>query len=94
MSETEFSMGALVTYPKTGTTGKIISIDEIHGETFYQLDKTGLFYRGDLLLPAISVDERRETQEEDIRKRIENERKLSSDEMRDAIDDVDGVGAG
>lgn len=94
MSESEISIGTLVTYPKTGTTGTVISVDEINGETFYQLDKTGLFYRSDLLLPAISGERRRETQEEDIRKKIENEKKLSSEEIEEAFDDVTGVGAG
>ena len=95
MSKKEISVGSLVTYPKTGTTGEVISVDEINGETFYQLDKTGLFYRSDLLLPAISSEEKRDTPvEEDIRKKIENEKKLSSQEIEEAFDDVTGVGAG
>lgn len=94
MNEKKISIGTFVTYPKTGTTGKVISVDEINGRTFFQVDKTGLFYREDLLMPALSVKERHKTEEEDIRKKIEDERRLTSEDMREAIDDVDGVGAG
>jgi len=94
MNDKEISIGTYVTYPKTGTTGKVISTKEINGEIFFQVDKTGLFYRSDLLLPVIYREERKEKPEEDIRKRLENEKKLTSEEIEEAFEDVSGVGAG
>jgi hypothetical protein len=45
-------MGAVVRYPRTGTTGKVVRIEEIDGSKYAELDSTGLYYRVDELVGA------------------------------------------
>ena len=53
------SLGARVRYPKTGTTGKILHMEQIRGETFAELDSTHLLYRIDQLIPITGTGKNR-----------------------------------
>ena len=56
MSAEEYRLGARVRYPKTGTTGKILHMEQIRGETFAELDSTHLLYRIDQLIPITGTE--------------------------------------
>ncbi len=87
--------GVRVRYPSTGTTGKVLSLEEIEGRTFAEIDSTGLFYRTDRIIlvegPEIKKHERKTETLDDYRHLIEIE---SADDLRERYDDVTGVGAG
>lgn len=50
--EAGFDIGIAVRYPRTGTVGKVVRIEERNGFSFAELDTTGMRYRTDLLVPA------------------------------------------
>jgi len=56
MSAEEIALGTRVRYPKTGTTGKILHLEQIRGETFAELDSTHLLYRIDQLIPVTAAE--------------------------------------
>lgn len=56
----DISVGAIARYPRTGTTGKVLQIEEIDGLQYAELDSTGLYYRVDELIGADRVTEKRE----------------------------------
>lgn len=79
-----------VRYPRTGTTGKILRIEQVRGETFAEIDSTNLLYRIDQLMPATSADKTRNTIVEDARTIIERERAFASgSDLQDAIKNID-----
>lgn len=94
MEGAEIVQGSLVRYPRTGTSGKAGEIKLIDGEKFVFIESSGMYYRADQLILVDSVTEKREKDEkrgiEDFKKRKE----LSSKDIKDAFDDVSGVGAG
>lgn len=47
----ELKKGDVVTYLKTGTTGKIVDIHNIDGKLWAELDTTGLLYEEHVLEP-------------------------------------------
>ncbi|MDO5846453.1 MAG: DUF2098 domain-containing protein [Methanocorpusculum sp.] len=47
---TALKTGQFVRYSRTGTVGKILSLSEMNGHTFAELDTTGLLYRTDQLV--------------------------------------------
>ena len=49
----DVAVGAIVRYPRTGTTWKVLQVEEIDGRQYAELDSTGLYYRVDEL---VSVD--------------------------------------
>ena len=51
MQAGEAAVGMDVRYPRTGTTGKIVRIEQIERDTFAELDSTHLLYRADQLIP-------------------------------------------
>ena len=53
MNTDDVAVGAVVRYPRTGTTGKVLQVEEIDGRRYAELDSTGLYYRLDEL---VSVD--------------------------------------
>ena len=59
MSAEDIALGARVRYPKTGTTGKILHMEQIRGETFAELDSTHLLYRIDQLTPVTGTGKNR-----------------------------------
>jgi hypothetical protein len=90
-------IGSPVRYPRTGTIGKIVRMEERNGFSFAELDTTGMLYRIDLLIPAAVLDraERGDDHGEDL-KQIEKERDLSRDLSFQEISNLDGAcnGAG
>ncbi|HQD25731.1 MULTISPECIES: DUF2098 domain-containing protein [Methanoculleus] len=50
MSTDDIAVGAVVRYPRTGTTGKVVRIEEIDGRRYAELESTGLYYRVDELV--------------------------------------------
>ncbi|MCM2464861.1 DUF2098 domain-containing protein [Methanoculleus oceani] len=52
MSTDDVAVGAVVRYPRTGTTGKVVRVEEIDGWKYAELDSTGLYYRVDELISA------------------------------------------
>ncbi|MFA7562498.1 MAG: DUF2098 domain-containing protein [Methanoculleus sp.] len=52
MSTDDVAVGAVVRYPRTGTVGKVVRIEEIDGWRYAEIDSTGLYYRVDELIGA------------------------------------------
>ncbi|MCK9307654.1 MAG: DUF2098 domain-containing protein [Methanoculleus sp.] len=68
MSTDDVAVGAVVRYPRTGTTGKVVRVEEIDGWKYAELDSTGLYYRVDELISAdraVANVERKERSLED-----------------------------
>jgi hypothetical protein len=78
MDASEIAVGMCVRYPRTGTTGKVESLETIEDQIFATLDSTHLLYRVDQLVPAGTVEEKKKAMHEDVRKIIEEERELAS----------------
>jgi hypothetical protein len=90
MSAEQISLGARVRYPKTGTTGKILHIEQIRGETFAELDSTHLLYRIDQLTPVTGSEKTVSAIVEDAKNVIAREREFASgSELQDALKNVD-----
>ena len=90
MSEEELTLGMRVRYPRTGTTGTILRIEQVRGEVFAELDSTNLLYCIDTLIPAHGHEKSTKTVTEDAKKVIESEREFASGrELQDAWKNVD-----
>ncbi len=81
----EINLGMRVRYPRTGTTGTILRIEQVRGEVFAELDSTNLLYRIDYLIPATSAEKSAKAIIDDAKKVIEREKKFASGrELQDA----------
>jgi hypothetical protein len=90
MAAEEFALGTRVRYPKTGTTGKILHMEQIRGETFAELDSTHLLYRIDQLTPVTAAEKTVSTVVEDAKKVIAREREFAAgSELQDALKNID-----
>ncbi|MFA5266771.1 MAG: DUF2098 domain-containing protein [Methanoregula sp.] len=90
MSAEDLSLGARVRYPKTGTTGKILHMEQIRGETFAELDSTHLLYRIDQLIPIAGTEKTVSPIIEDAKKMIAREREFAAgSELQEALKNVD-----
>jgi len=90
MSSDEIALGTRVRYPKTGTTGKILHIEQIRGETYAELDSTHLLYRIDQLSPITGTEKTVSATVEDAKKVIEREREFAAGSgLQDALKNVD-----
>jgi len=86
----EIALGMRVRYPRTGTTGKILHIEQVRGDTFAELDTTNLLYRIDQLIPATGTVKTTTTIIEDAKEVIARERKFASgSELQDALKNID-----
>ena len=86
----EIAPGMKVRYPRTGTTGKILRIEQVRGETFAELDSTNLLYRIDQLIPANTADKTRTSVAEDARTVIERERAFAAgSDLQETIKNID-----
>ena len=86
----EIALGMKVRYPRTGTTGKILRIEQVRGDTFAELDSTNLLYRIDLLIPATGIDKISTAIVEDAKKVIAREREFAAgSELQDALKNID-----
>jgi len=81
----EITLGMRVRYPRTGTTGTILRIEQIRGDVFAELDSTNLLYRADNLIPASSPEKTAKTVVDDAKKVIEREKEFAAGhELQDA----------
>ena len=67
-----FKVGDTVRYGRTGTVGKIVTFTEERGETFAELDSTGMYYRIDQLT-AINDEKTREEKPRDLTRDFKEE---------------------
>ena len=81
----ELTLGMRVRYPRTGTTGTILRIEQVRGEVFAELDSTNLLYRVDNLILASGPEKTKKTIIDDAKKVIEREKEFASgSELQDA----------
>jgi hypothetical protein len=74
----ELTLGMRVRYPRTGTTGIILRLEQVRGEVFAELDSTNLLYRIDSLIPASGPEKTKKTIVDDAKKVIEREKAFAS----------------
>jgi len=93
MKSGEIAAGSLVRYPRTGTAGTVESVEKIEGKTFAKIDSSGLLYRVDQL---ITIDHLviKEHRESDALEGFKMRKRVSSEDIEEAFENVDGVGAG
>jgi hypothetical protein len=90
MSSEDISLGTRVRYPKTGTTGIVLHMEQIRGETFAELDSTHLLYRINQLVPVTGTKKIASTIVEDAKKVIAREREFAAgSELQDALKNID-----
>ncbi len=86
----EIALGMTVRYPRTGTTGKILRIEQTKGDTFAELDSTNLLYRIDQLIPATISEKTTSTTVDDAMKKIEREREYAAGiDFQETLKDID-----
>jgi hypothetical protein len=90
METAEIAVGMAVRYPRTGTAGKVTRIEEVRGETFAEIDTTGLLYRVDTLEAAAQPGRSREEREEGVTDLVRREREFGKD-LRDAWKNIDNA---
>jgi hypothetical protein len=74
----DLTLGMRVRYPRTGTTGIILRLEQVRGEVFAELDSTNLLYRIDSLIPASGPEKTKKTIVDDAKKVIEREKAFAS----------------
>lgn len=84
----EFEIGQTVRYSRTGTVGKIVSLAEVDGEIFAELDTTGLLYRIDQIV-EIHEEAKADVAEKDIKQQILDEREKMREMQESAWQNVD-----
>ena len=87
----EISIGMKVRYPRTGTTGKVLHLEQVQGVTFAELDSTKLLYRIDHLILATGADSRiTSSVQVDAKPVIEQEREYAAGSgFQDALKNID-----
>ncbi|MDP3395839.1 MAG: DUF2098 domain-containing protein [Methanoregula sp.] len=86
----EIVQGMRVRYPRTGTSGTILRIENIRGDVFAELDSTNLMYRVDQLITASGSDKASVAIIEDAKKVIEREMAFAAgNEMAEALKNID-----
>ena len=76
MSTDDVAVGAVVRYPRTGTTGKVVRIEEIDGRRHAEIDSTGLYYRVDELISADKTTGKVEREERSLEEYLKEHREL------------------
>jgi hypothetical protein len=76
MSTDDVTVGAVVRYPRTGTTGKVVRVEEIEGRQYAEIDSTGLYYRVDELVSADRTAANTERKERSLEEYVEEHREL------------------
>jgi len=86
MNTGELVIGMQVRYPRTGTGGKVVRIEQQGGKTFAEIDTTGLLYRADQLVAVASKKDREEKKQERDLDQVKKEREfLSGTGFQEAI---------
>ncbi len=83
-----FKVGETVRYGRTGTVGKIAAFMEDRGDTFAELDSTGMYYRIDQLT-AIKEEKRREEKTRDSTRDFKEEQEKIRDMQENAWRNTD-----
>ena len=79
-----------VRYPRTGTTGSVIRLEQVNGSRFAELDSTHLLYRTDLLIPAENSQRTASSLRDDSREVIRREREFAAgSEFQEALKNID-----
>lgn len=90
-----FKVGDTVRYGRTGTVGKIVTFTEERGETFAELDSTGMYYRIDQLT-AIKEEKTRVEKPRDLTRDFKEEqdklREIQGNTWQDTDQSYGGVG--
>lgn len=96
MEDVAIRPGMRVRYPRTGTSGTVVRIEEADGNEFAEIDTTGLLYRIDQLVTIEGelVEPKKVRKTSDISDYERLKEIESSEDMHDAVDQVSGVGAG
>lgn len=90
MPADEIALGMRVRYPRTGTTGSVIRLEQIKGSRFAELDSTHLLYRIDQLIPAENSQRATPSVHEDAMDVIRREREFAAGgEYQEALKNID-----
>lgn len=90
MPADEIALGMRVRYPRTGTTGAVVRIEQVGADRFAELDSTHLLYRMDLLIPAEQAKEAATIRKDDAKETIRREREFAAgSEYQDALKNID-----
>jgi len=90
MEADEVTLGMRVRYPRTGTTGSFVKIEQVSGNRFAELDSTHLLYRIDLLIPAEEAHRAKPTIHEDAKDVIRREREYAEGtELQESLKNID-----
>ncbi|WP_440948978.1 DUF2098 domain-containing protein [Methanosphaerula subterraneus] len=74
MDQDQIAVGMQVRYPRTGTTGAVVSLTTIRGDLYAEVETTHLLYRVDQLIAAEAKAQTGEEEKQDIRTILEKER--------------------
>jgi len=90
MPADEITLGMRVKYPRTGTTGAVVRLEQVAGNRFAELDSTHLLYRTDLLIPAEQATRASKTLQEDAKEIIRREREFAAGSgLQEALKNID-----
>jgi hypothetical protein len=86
----EITLGMRVRYPRTGTTGAVVRIEQVAGNQFAELDSTHLLYRIDLLIRAEHTKQSATSITEDAKEVIRREREFAAGSgLQEALKNID-----
>jgi hypothetical protein len=86
----EIAIGMRVRYPRTGTTGTIVRIEQNRGGSFAELDSTHLLYRMDQLVPVMKKERSASGITEDAKTVLLRERAFAAgSELQEALKNID-----
>jgi len=86
----EIALGMRVRYPRTGTTGAVVRLEQVRGNQFAELDTTHLLYRTDQLIPAEHIKDSVTTITEDAKEVIRREREFAGGTgLQEALKNID-----
>ena len=90
MEAAEIAIGMQVRYPRTGTRGTIVRIDERTEGVFAELDSTHLLYRVDQLIAAEGTIKKTSSKTEDMKKKILEDREFAAGSgLQEALKGID-----
>jgi hypothetical protein len=86
----EIALGMRVRYPRTGTTGSVVRVEQVAGNRFAELDSTHLLYSIDQLIPAGQANKSKSSLKEDAKEIIRREREFAAgSELQEALKNID-----
>ncbi|HOB18004.1 MAG TPA: DUF2098 domain-containing protein [Candidatus Methanoculleus thermohydrogenotrophicum] len=76
MTADDIAVGAVVRYPRTGTTGRVLRIEKVDGREYAELDSTGLYYLVDELVSVDRMAGRAEKKERNLEEYLKEREEL------------------